>query len=223
MTDLLILATVWLAYGAVHSWLASRSMKTCVARRWPAAMPGYRLVFNLVAVALLIPPVWLTHRYPGAALWSWPVWISWPAALAAVAGFLWSLKWYDAPEFLGLRQWRSRDGADREGLTLSPLHRHVRHPWYALGLLLLWTRDLNAAWLVTAAAVTLYLIIGSRLEENKLIALYGEAYRVYRARVPGLMPRPGRALTAAEAGELQAMARAAASSPPAPRSGDGGG
>jgi protein-S-isoprenylcysteine O-methyltransferase Ste14 len=83
----------------------------------------------------------------------------------------------------------------------------VRHPWYALGLLVLWTRDLNAAWLVAAIAITVYLLIGSRLEENKLIAFYGDAYRRYRRRVPGLVPLPGRSLSAREAGELQTLAR----------------
>lgn len=207
MKELLLLAFLWLAYGALHSWLAGSAMKAWVARRWPAAYPAYRLGFNVLAVLLLIPPVWLTHRHAGEPLWVWPWWVSWPAALAAVAGFLWSLRWYDAMEFLGLRQWRSRHGRDREGLILSPLHRHVRHPWYALGLLLLWTRDLDAAWLVGALAVTVYVVIGSRLEERKLIALYGEAYRRYRNRVPGLLPWPGRSLSREEADEIQAMAR----------------
>ncbi|MCU0841813.1 MAG: hypothetical protein MUC79_08860 [Thiobacillaceae bacterium] len=208
MPDLVLLAVLWVVYGLIHSWLAGSAMKAWVARRWPAAMPAYRLAFNALAVLLLVPPAWLTHRYTGEALWHWPGWIAWPAAAVAVIGFVWSLRWYDSGEFSGLRQWRSRDGADREGLSFSPLHRHVRHPWYFLGLLLLWTRDLNAAWLVTAVAVTVYVAVGSRLEETKLIAQYGEAYRRYRARVPGLLPWPGRSLSRAEAEALRALSRA---------------
>ena len=37
-------------------------------------------------------------------------------------------------------------------MSLSPLHRWVRHPWYFLGLLILWTQEMNAALLVTALA-----------------------------------------------------------------------
>lgn len=212
MTDLIIIALAWAAYGALHSWLAGEAMKARVARSRPGLMPAYRLGYNLLAILLLIPPLWLTVRHPGAALWHWPGWIAWPAAAVSVAGYLWSLRWYDGLDFLGLRQWRAAGPAAPEGLVLSPLHRHVRHPWYALGLLLLWTRDLNAAWLATALMVTVYILVGSRLEERKLLALYGEAYRRYRLRVPALIPLPGRRLSEREAADLQAMARV--SSPP---------
>lgn len=207
MHDLLLIGCAWLAYGALHSWLAGHGVKAWVERRWPRFAPAYRLAYNGLATLLLVPPLWLTLQAPGAALWHWPAWISWPAAALAVAGFIWSLRWYDMGEFMGLHQWRGRDGREHEGFVLSPLHRYVRHPWYSLGLLLLWTRDLNAAWLTTAVAVTVYVLIGSRLEENKLIERYGHAYRRYRERVPGLIPWPGRHLSPAEAQALQQTAR----------------
>lgn len=209
MTDLSLIAFAWIAYGALHSAAASLRVKNWIAARWPGAMPGYRLGFNLSATLLLVPVLWLTHRHAGEALWVVPGWIAWPAVALSVAGFAWSMKWYDGATFLGLRQLRDHVGPDdeREAFRLSPLHRHVRHPWYALGLLLLWTRDLNAAWLVAAIVITAYLLIGSRLEENKLIALYGEAYRRYLQRVPGLIPLPGRSLSADESRALETLAR----------------
>jgi protein-S-isoprenylcysteine O-methyltransferase Ste14 len=206
MFDLLLIAGAWLVYGALHSWLASGHTKAWVARRWPRFVPAYRLAYNGLAILLLIPPLALTLSQPGEALWNWPVWVSWPAAVLAIAGFVWSLRWYDMGEFMGLRQWRRHDGREHEGFVISPLHRYVRHPWYSLGLLLLWTRDLNAAWLTTALAVTLYLAIGSRLEERKLVAQYGEAYREYMRRVPALLPWPGRHLSPDEAQALQQAA-----------------
>ena len=206
MTELIGIALGWVVYGIVHSWLAGAAIKQAVAERWPGFSPAYRLVYNGLAVILLLPPVWLTWRYSGAPLWHWPIWVAWPATLLALAGFAWSMVWYDGMDFIGLRQWRlGRQGqANNEKLSLSPLHRHVRHPWYALGLLLMWTRDLNAAWLVTTLVVSGYLIVGSRLEERKLIAIYGEAYRRYRERVPGLLPWPGRCLSVSEAETLLA-------------------
>lgn len=206
--DLLFIAAAWLAYGALHSVLASHRFKQAIAVRWPRVMPAYRLGFNLGAILLLVPVLWLTHRYVGAPLWSMPAWIAWPAVFFSLAGFALSMKWYDGATFLGLRQWRDRIEPDaaQGAFTLSPLHRHVRHPWYALGLLLLWTRELNAAWLVAATVITLYLFIGSRLEENKLIAVYGEAYRRYRQRVPALIPLPGRSLSVDEAEALKQLA-----------------
>lgn len=204
LAHLIAVALVWALYGLLHSWLAGTNMKDRVARRWPGLAPAYRLLYNAQAVALLIPPLWLTWAYSGPVLWHWPVWISWPAAGVAVVGYLWSLRWYDGMDFVGVRQWRARHGGAGwcDSLSLSPLHRYVRHPWYSLGLLFLWTRDLNAAWLIATLAISLYLVIGSRLEDRKLIAVFGEPYRRYAARVPGLLPSFRRRLSAAEAVQL---------------------
>lgn len=206
--ELLLIACAWLAYCALHSWLAAAQAKSWVAQHWPAAWPAYRLLFNLLSVVLLLPVLWMTHAYAGDPLWHVPGWIAWPALVIAVGGFFWSLTWYDGATFLGLRQLRNRIGPDGEceAFKLSPMHRYVRHPWYTLGLLLLWTRDLNAAWLVAAVVVTLYLILGSRLEEEKLVARYGSAYRRYCRRVPGLLPLPGRSIRADEARMLETQA-----------------
>lgn len=201
---LLTIAFAWAVYGALHSWLADAGVKQYISVRWPAFRPAYRLIFNTLAILLLIPPLWLTWRYPGAPLWHVPGWLAWPAAGISVAGYLWSMRWYDGMDFVGLRQWRSRKSAThwQDRLILSPLHRFVRHPWYSLGLLFIWTRDLNAGWLVACMAISAYLVMGSRLEEIKLIEDFGESYRRYRDRVPSLVPLPWRYLSQAEAGEL---------------------
>ena len=124
--------------------------------------------------------------------------------MLAVAGFLVTLKGYDGSEFIGLRQWRDGEQRveDQEQFKLSPLHRFVRHPWYALGLVLVWTREMTVAWFLTAILVTLYFVLGSRMEERKLEAYHGEIYREYRRRVPGLIPLPWRWLDKNEARRL---------------------
>jgi protein-S-isoprenylcysteine O-methyltransferase Ste14 len=200
-THLAAIILSWGLYGLIHSWLAGTAMKMRLTQRWPGLENSYRLLFNLQATLLALPPLILTWFYPGAALWHWPGWIAWPALLITVAGFLWSMRWYDGMDFLGLRR-HDPDSGYRETLILSPLHRYVRHPWYSLGLLYLWTRDLNAGWLAASIAITIYLVIGSRLEERKLAAQFGEPYRRYLARVPGLIPLPGRCLSRQEQADL---------------------
>src|SRR6056297_2769873 len=109
--QLAALALLWVFYFALHSLLASLWMKRRVAARWPRAMGGYRLVFNLVAVLLLVPPLWLTLTWPGPWLWRWEGGFFYVAnGLAAVAAglFLWSLRFYDGAEFLGARQLQDR-------------------------------------------------------------------------------------------------------------------
>lgn len=212
LTDALLLALCWLLYFLFHSFTASLWLKRHIANRYPQLMPAYRLLFNLFALLLLLPPVALMYNLRGEYLWNWTGYSAWLAnslALLAILGFLWSLRYYDGMEFFGLRQWRAdvRTVEDQEALHISPLHRFVRHPWYALALVLIWTRDMDPAFLLTAVLASLYFIIGSRLEERKLIEYHGDAYRHYRERVPGLIPLPWSFLNREEAEELQRLSR----------------
>ncbi len=205
--NLTYLALGWIAYAALHSLLAALSVKAWATRRHPAFAPYYRLSFNALAILLVLPLVWATYAIPGEWLWRWTglgAWLANGLALAALAGFLFSAGTYDMGEFLGLRPWREkrRDAAEHDGLRISTLHRFVRHPWYALSLLLIWTRNMNAPLLVSASAITLYFIFGSWLEERKLEAHFGRAYRDYKEKVPGLIPLPWKRLSPAEADAL---------------------
>jgi len=73
------------------------------------------------------------------------------------------------------------------------LFRHVRQPVYLGFALTLWT---GPVWtpdrLVLALAWTLYCIVGPRLKERRYARRYGEAFAVYRRRVPFMVPRPRR-------------------------------
>ncbi len=49
------LALGWLGYFFLHSLLASLAVKRWVACRWPKLVPAYRILYNLIAVAALLP------------------------------------------------------------------------------------------------------------------------------------------------------------------------
>jgi hypothetical protein len=205
--DMVLLLICWIGYFALHSILASLAVKRRAAATWPNLMPYYRLVFNILAALLLLPILWLTYRDPGPILWRWQgiaAWLANGLALAAVFGFWLSLKSYDMQEFFGFRQlkFHIRRVEDQERFHLSRFHRHVRHPWYFFGLVMIWTRDMSAATLLASMMITLYFIVGSRLEEKKLLVYHGDTYRRYMAHVPGLIPLPWKSLTAEEAEAL---------------------
>lgn len=201
---LLLLALLWLAYFGLHSLLADRQVRAAFSLLWPALGRRYRLVYNGLAVLTLIPPLLLLY----AESWT-PVWaatgygrvLTDGLALLALAGIWRVAGHYDMRGFLGVN-----GGSTADGLRLSPWHRHVRHPWYALALVLIWTRPMDRGMLLTAVLMTGYFIVGARLEERKLEAAFGEAYRRYRARVPAFCPWPGRRLSPQEAAALEAEA-----------------
>ena len=210
--DLLWLALSWLAYFAIHSLLAGLSLKDWLARRHPGLMPYYRLGYNVLAILLLAGPLYLTFQPEAAPLWQWVApwrWLGDGLAIAAMVGFVYSLMFYDGAVFLGLRQWRTRSSQVEEvgDLRISPLHRYVRHPWYSLALVVMWTRDMDVLLLLSCGLISLYFALGSRLEERKLETIYGDVYRDYCREVPGLLPRPWRRLTAQQAAELEQRGR----------------
>ncbi|MBU0499843.1 MAG: hypothetical protein KJ558_16260 [Gammaproteobacteria bacterium] len=201
----LILA--WNLYFIIHSTLASLWFKRLAHRRFPGLTPYHRLIFNTQALLLLAAPLGLTLLWRGEPLWQWQgaaLIVANGLALAALALFTWSLNFYDTGEFLGLRQVREnrREVADQERLRISPLHRFVRHPWYGLGLVLIWSRDMDPALLTASLCATAYLMVGSLLEERKLIQYHGDIYREYRKHVPGLIPLPWKWLSRTEARRL---------------------
>lgn len=190
-----VLLASWVAYFVVHSALASLTVKRLVAAHWPGFMLAYRLVFNILGVVLLLPILWQITAQSWPVVWQWHgigKWIANSLSMLALLGFIWSLKYYDMQEFLGLRQWRGHIKApeDQEHFVISPLHRFVRHPWYFFAMVLLWARDMNAAQLLSTVLATAYFTLGSRLEEKKLLVYHGEAYRRYMEKVPGLFPLP---------------------------------
>ncbi len=206
-SSLILLGLLWLSYFALHSLFASLWLKSRVAARWPGFMPAYRLSFNTLALLLLLPPLFLMWQLADEPLWRYGDigdLLRFALMGLALAGFAWSLRFYDGREFIGLRQLHENLHAieDQERLHISPLHRFVRHPWYSLGLVLVWTQEMDEARLLSSLLISGYLVLGSRLEERKLLVYHGERYRRYRERVPGLIPLPHRHLSREQATKL---------------------
>ena len=69
--EVAVLALSWLVYFAMHSALAALRVKRWVALHYPARLPIYRLGFNVLALIMLLPILWLMLRHPGPTLWAW--------------------------------------------------------------------------------------------------------------------------------------------------------
>ncbi|MFT4762895.1 MAG: protein-S-isoprenylcysteine O-methyltransferase Ste14 [Flavobacteriales bacterium] len=77
-------------------------------------------------------------------------------------------------------------------LNISNLNQYVRHPLYFAALFIFWGLLLavpSTGILAITLVSTAYLIIGTKLEEGKLIQEFEEAYRLYQKDVPMLIPR----------------------------------
>ncbi len=198
-----ILLLIWCGYFIVHSLLASLPVKHFVATRCKQCMTFYRLGFNASAIIFLFVPFFILSMWRTEPLWQWQgtiLWVMNTIALLCIILFLITLRYYDMKEFLGFRQLSEQQTSveDQEHFQLSPFHRYVRHPWYFLAIVILWTRSMDVMMLVSVIAMTGYFIIGSRFEERKLVTYHGDIYRRYMKKVPGIFPLPWKYLRAGE-------------------------
>jgi protein-S-isoprenylcysteine O-methyltransferase Ste14 len=186
--DHIYLALAWGFYFFLHSYLASNRVKDSIKKTWPQLAATYRLLYVAVSITGLAAIGWLLRGIPNRFDFA-------PSPAVQVGGILLlsagaiiimlSFRQYSFTGFIGLRN----DAHDT--LQINGLLNYVRHPIYAgtvlmvLGYLLLLP---TSTTVVSALCIFIYLPIGIRLEEKKLIALYGETYRDYRNRVPAVFP-----------------------------------
>jgi protein-S-isoprenylcysteine O-methyltransferase Ste14 len=77
------------------------------------------------------------------------------------------------------------------GFRVVGLYRIVRHPLMLGFLLAVWsTSVMSVGHLFFAGMITGYILFGTTMEERDLMAHFGDLYRDYQRRVPGIIPRP---------------------------------
>jgi protein-S-isoprenylcysteine O-methyltransferase Ste14 len=187
---ILVFAAVFV-WGALHSALAGIPAKAAARKLFgPMADNFYRIGFNAAAVMTLMPVLAILARNTGSVLARVP-WPWWPmmgiGQIAALVVLGWSFLQSDPPGFLGLRQLGNPQSGGK--LVTTGAYAIVRHPMYTAGLLLLWLFPIiTSGILAFDLGITLYILVGSELEERKLTAEYGEEYRKYKAKVARLIP-----------------------------------
>lgn len=180
---------IWVStflFAIQHSALSCQTSKNiCYAHGISPRV--YRLLYVFLAIA--IASVWLgfIHGLPDQVLYEiygvWR-WYLYGLQLTGLLVIIYALRPIDVLAFLGVREF-----ADQiEPFTEAGIYRYIRHPMYS-GILLIFfampTQSVNSLNLY--AAITLYFVIGSRLEERRMLADHPE-YEEYRKRVPAFIP-----------------------------------
>jgi len=99
---------------------------------------------------------------------------------------------YDALTFFGIRQIMNYSKLKNENglkeLKKKGLLGIMRHPMYFALIIYLWTQTFKLSDILVNSILTIYVIIGTYLEERKLVLEFGDAYNQYKKEVPMLIP-----------------------------------
>lgn len=183
-------------FYASHSYLAANRVKQFVQKQFPAWFKFYRLGYTIFSSVFLGVIGWLfiaKHEYHFVyhTASSIPFYI----AVVLVAGGLLiigqAIIKYSITEFIGLNVLMQNKQTGKPVLIISGLNKIVRHPIYTGVLLALVGLFLMLpTWMTLMVVVVsiIYLEIGIKLEEQKLIAEFGDAYLQYKQKVRKLIP-----------------------------------
>lgn len=182
-------------YAVIHSLLASHA-----AKRWVETRVGsgiyqryYRLFFSLQAFILFLPVLALTVLLPDLGIYRIPrpwVWLTIFIQLGALYLLLNSIFQTGALRFTGFAQAFNINEATRSlPLVERGMYRFIRHPIYTCMFVIMWLMPIMS-WNILAIAigVSVYNVIGARLEERKLAQEFGQDYIAYKKKTPFLIP-----------------------------------
>lgn len=172
----------WLFYFFLHSFLASLKVKKYFSETFPGLNPYYRIAYNVIAIVGI--GILLTFTLPLASL-SADTFIGSVITGIGLLLIVLAFRAFNLREFFGFQT------ETKSELVVTGMYRFVRHPLYfgtiilIAGLYLLMPSHMMLSVLVISYV---YIWIGSRLEERKLRALFGESYTTYAKKVKSLIP-----------------------------------
>ena len=193
--EYLILAILWITYCVLHSALISTTFTNFLKKKAGNAYRFHRLFYNIFSIVTLIPVVLYTLSVKQQPFFVWDGYllpIKYTLIATGIIFFILGGQRYSFSQFAGIRQIRegiNHNLINKSGtLSSRGILGAVRHPFYAGIFPLIWARNLDATIFIVNIIVSAYLIIGTILEERKLVLEFGNSYREYQQKVSMLFP-----------------------------------
>jgi protein-S-isoprenylcysteine O-methyltransferase Ste14 len=188
MLKYLLHSVLWVNYFVLHSILAMDSVKFYFSSKLGKWYRHYRIVYSAFSAIVLLVLLFFGFRISSLFLMKTPEWLRYASVVLSIFG-AWiikaSFRQYNFTAFVGMKP-------EIEKLSFEGVSGKVRHPIYS-GLILLVTGFYflypTLSTLIFCLSVCIYLPIGIRLEERKLIKRFGKDYLNYMIETPALIPR----------------------------------
>ena len=185
----------WVLWCTLHSILISMTVTEYLKNRLGPAFRYHRLFYSVFSLATLLPLMYYANSIRPDPFFRWDGYLVIIQCALILTGsylFVAGARHYRFTELLGIRQ----IAAGREGVTssdddtfaVSGIHGTIRHPWYLAGIIIVWAQDLSFFVILNNIVINGYFIIGSFLEERKMMLKFGGRYRDYQRTVSMLVP-----------------------------------
>lgn len=192
----LVIALLWTGYCSLHSYLISISFTKLMVRLLKQYFAFYRLFYVLISLVLLIPLINYSSQLNDAVIFKYSPALSvfrYVLISASLLMFFWAFFFnYDSLSFFGIRQilksGRTKSTEEPVALKRNGLLGIMRHPMYMALIVYLWCQTFRISDMVINLVLTIYIIVGTKLEEKKLVLEFGETYIKYQQEVPMLIP-----------------------------------
>ncbi len=167
-------------YFILHSYFASQRFQKRFRGRTELGRRVF-LALNLSCVFL----VWI-YWTPVASPVLWNItssfrYLLYLSPIIGMIGSAWTYKALSLSAFLGSEN-------DKPILEANGPFQLCRHPSYFFGFFLIVSPYMPLGRATIAIAVIVYILIGSRLEEQKLVETFGSSYERYRKQTPWILP-----------------------------------
>ncbi len=195
--NMVLLCILWICWCALHSILIDSSVIGRIKKYVPGLIRYYRLFYNGLSLVTFVPLAIITEIAGGQVIFSWEGYAVFVRILLITVAFLLfkgGAQQYDLVYFFGLKQLQTGEEhlllSDTDQFTETGVFGITRHPWYLGSLLVIWSilPRYPLPVFLAVCILSVYLVVGTMLEERKIVAQFGDGYRRYRKRVSMLFP-----------------------------------
>jgi protein-S-isoprenylcysteine O-methyltransferase Ste14 len=186
---------LWILWCTLHSTLITTTVTDYIKRKLGKQFRFYRLFFNAVSLVTLIPVVVYSVSIQEAPVFRWEG--HWVIAkyllwVTSISLFVAGGRHYNLLQFLGIRQIKTGRTnhllSEYDTFDTSGILSAIRHPWYTAGIISVWASDISLSTFLINIVISAYFVIGTILEERKLLQEFGEKYREYQKNVSMFIP-----------------------------------
>lgn len=188
----IILAIGWILFCILHSVLASSWVKK-IAERWMGRQyKFYRFYYTVFAFASFAAIMIYLFTMNSYKIFETMLAINIAGLVITSLGLIIVI--------ICIRKYFMRlsgikiliENTSEQELMITGIHKHVRHPLYSGTFIFIWgLLLLYPYWslLIADIIITIYTLIGLQFEEKKLEKDFGERYKLYKQKVPMLIPK----------------------------------